>query len=79
MDDQPWTLEDSIADIEHVSYHWPDGVHTREELERLEPGRRPFNDDGCPCRNCKRSREIPLSIDTSPAAPGPEWEWPDDV
>ena len=29
---EDWTLEDSIQDILRVSYYWPDGIHTREEL-----------------------------------------------
>jgi len=45
MSEQPWTLEDSIAEIRRVSEQWPDGVHTREELEVLEPGRRTWADD----------------------------------
>ncbi|HEY1700756.1 MAG TPA: hypothetical protein VGG75_13670 [Trebonia sp.] len=44
----PWTFEDTIKDIQHVSWYWPDGIHTRDELRVLEPGRRNY-DSPCPC------------------------------
>ena len=51
-----WTYGDTIADIEHVGWHWPDGIHTKAELDVLEPGRRTTLPDACPCRNCARDR-----------------------
>lgn len=43
-----WTFEDTIRNAEHVGWLFPDGVHTREELRVLEPGRRDY-DTPCPC------------------------------
>lgn len=43
-----WTIDDSIRNIQHVSWWWPDGIHTRAELAILEPGRRDY-DAPCPC------------------------------
>lgn len=47
-----WATEDTIANITHVGWLYPDGVHTREELRQLEPGRRNY-DAPCKCRDCK--------------------------
>ena len=44
MRDHSW--EESIAEIERVSAAYPDGVHTVDELEVLEPGRRPLLNPG---------------------------------
>jgi hypothetical protein len=43
--------DETLRNVAHVGHHWPDGVHTREELEQLEPGRRgaDFLSTPCPC------------------------------
>jgi hypothetical protein len=37
----------TIREVAHVSAQWPDGIHTCQELQRLEPGRR-----ACTCGRC---------------------------
>ena len=39
--------QESIEDVARVSALWPDAIHTCEELQRLEPGRRPCTCNGC--------------------------------
>lgn len=41
-----WTFEDTIRNVRHISWLFPDGVHSREELRILE--RRDY-DAPCPC------------------------------
>ena len=41
----------TIHEIAHVGWMWPDGVHDRYELAKLEPGRRDYSAP-CPC-GCK--------------------------
>ena len=43
-----WTFEDTIRNIQHAGWLYPDGIHTREQLRLLEPGRRDY-DAPCPC------------------------------
>jgi hypothetical protein len=43
-----WTFEDTIRNVKHVSWMWPDGIHTIKELRSLEPGRRDY-ESPCPC------------------------------
>lgn len=39
--------DETMAEIARVQREWPDGIHTCEELQRTEPGRRP-----CTCGRC---------------------------
>ena len=39
--------QSTIREVAHVAAEWPDGIHTCEELQRTEPGRRP-----CTCGRC---------------------------
>jgi hypothetical protein len=39
--------QSSIREVARVGREYPDGIHTCEELQRLEPGRRP-----CTCGRC---------------------------
>jgi hypothetical protein len=38
---------ETLFEVARVSREWPDGIHTCEELQKLEPGRRP-----CTCGRC---------------------------
>ena len=38
----------TLRQIAHICWLYPDGIHTREELRRLEPDRRDY-DKPCPC------------------------------
>ena len=42
----------SIREVERVGREYPDGIHTCEELQRLEPGRRV-----CSCGRCPAGME----------------------
>jgi hypothetical protein len=41
--------QETIEEVARVGREWPDGIHTCEELQRLEPGRRP-----CTCGRCRK-------------------------
>lgn len=41
--------QSTIREVAHVAAEWPDGIHTCEELQKLEPGRR-----ACTCGRCPR-------------------------
>jgi hypothetical protein len=43
-----WTFEDTIRNMQHTAWLFPDGVHTRDVLRLTEPGRRDY-DSPCPC------------------------------
>lgn len=43
-----WTIEDSVRNMQHIGWLYPDGIHHREALRRLEPERRDY-DAPCPC------------------------------
>jgi len=37
---EPLVSQETLREIARVSWNWPDGIHTREELAETEPGRR---------------------------------------
>jgi hypothetical protein len=39
--------QSTLREVARVAREWPDGIHTCEELQRLEPGRR-----ACTCGRC---------------------------
>lgn len=39
--------QETLDEVARVANEYPDGIHTCEELQRLEPGRRP-----CTCGRC---------------------------
>lgn len=48
--------QSTIDEAAHIGWLYPDGIHTREELRILEPGRRDY-ESPCPCRPCTKDRE----------------------
>ena len=42
-----YVSQETIDEVARVGREWPDGIHTCEELQKLEPGRRP-----CTCGRC---------------------------
>ena len=42
--------QETLDEVARVANEYPDGVHTCEELQKLEPGRRP-----CTCGRCEVS------------------------
>jgi hypothetical protein len=46
--------KETLDDIARVGREWPDGIHTCEELQRLEPGRR-----SCTCGRCPAAVDDP--------------------
>jgi hypothetical protein len=42
--------KETFDEIERAGREWPDGIHTCEQLQKLEPGRRPCTCGRCPAR-----------------------------
>jgi hypothetical protein len=48
----------TLDEVGRVAREWPDGIHTCEELQAAEPGRRPCTCGRCPSARTPALREI---------------------